>query len=400
MPRASDLHSLRRRSMTCLIIAEILAMSLWFVSAAILPEMIAETGLQPVQAAGLSSAVQLGFVLGALLIAVHGTADRYDPRFVFCTAAIVAALSNLGMILFEAGSTVQIAMRGVTGFCLAGVYPVGMKLAVGWSKQHRGLLVGLLVGALTIGSAAPHGIVLLGGADWRLTVSISSGLALVAAVLVLSVHLGPYHAKAPKFDPAALRLAWRFRPLRLAYVGYLCHMWELYAFWAWIAAALALSFEQAGQSEPVHLARITTLFAIAIGGVLCIPAGGFADRIGKARVAGLFMVLSAIAAFGTALTFGGPPALSIFFVLLWGAFVIPDSAQFSALVADAAPPERAGSLMTFQTALGFLLTVVTVQGAPLVAYYLGWPTTLALLGIGPVLGVEAMRRLNAVSISQ
>jgi len=394
-----NLQQSRRKSIICLIVAEIAAMSLWFVSTAILPEMTDESALHPMRAAALSSAVQLGFVLGAVLIAVQGTADRYDPRRVFCVAALVAALSNLGLILLEPGSLAQIATRGLTGFCLAGVYPVGMKIAVGWSTQNRGLLVGILVGALTLGSAMPHAIALLGEAEWRITVLISSALAHLSGTLVLAVRLGPHHARAADLDPAALILAWRSRPLRLAYAGYLCHMWELYAFWAWIAAALAVSFEQAGQSAAVELARLTTFGAIALGGVLCVPAGGLADRLGKARIAGVCMVLSAAAAFGTALTFGGPPALSILFVVLWGAFIIPDSAQFSALVADAAPAERAGSLMTLQTALGFLLTVVTVQGTPVVAAYLGWPATLALLGIGPVLGVEAMRRLNALTAS-
>lgn len=384
----------RRISIVCLVTAEIAAMSLWFVSAAVLPEMTSETGLDPTRAAALSTVVQLGFVLGAILIAVQGTADRYDPRVVFSLAAILAAISNLGLVLLEPGSIGQILMRGLTGLSLAGVYPVGMKIAVGWTLKSRGLLVGLLVGALTLGSAAPHAIALLGGPEWRITVLVASGLALFAAVLVLAVRLGPYHVKAPRFHPSSLGLAWKSRPIRLAFAGYLCHMWELYAFWAWIALALALSFEQAGRLDAVELARFTTFCAIALGGLLCVPAGGLADRLGKARIAGLCMVLSAAAAFGTAATYGGPPALSICFVLMWGAFIISDSAQFSALVADAAPAECAGSLITFQTALGFLLTAVTVQGAPVVAAYLDWPMTLALLGIGPVIGFEAMRRLQ------
>lgn len=386
----------RLASVSLLIIAEIGAMSLWFVSAAILPEMMAQSALTPGRAAALSSAVQLGFVLGAVAIAVQGTADRYDPRRVFALAATVAGLANLGLILLPSGSGTQIVLRGLTGFCLAGVYPVGMKIAVGWSRQSRGLLVGMLVGALTLGSAAPHAIALLGGADWRLTVIVASLLSLLAAALILTTRLGPHHARAPRFDPAALALAWRLRPVRLAYAGYLCHMWELYAFWAWIAAAMTLSFGAAGTAGAADLARATAFFAIALGGLACVPAGHLADRLGKARIAGLCMAGSAAAAFGTALTFGGPPMLSILFVIIWGLFVIPDSAQFSALVADAAPPEHVGSLMTLQTALGFLLTVFTVQGAPMAAAHLGWPATIAILGAGPVLGVEMMRRLASL----
>ena len=375
-----------------LIAAEICAMSLWFVSAAILPEITAEANLSATRAAALSAVVQVGFVAGAILMAVHGTPDRLDPRRVFAASAIAAALCNFALLVTEPGGDVQIVLRGLTGFFLAGVYPVGMKIAIGWSQTQRGLLVGLLVGSLTLGTAAPHGLALLGGADWRTTVVAAGVLAVCAGLMVLLTRLGPFHAVAPRFDPGALRLAWSHRPIRLAYAGYLCHMWEPYAFWAWIAVALTLSFEAAQHADAAHAARMTTFAAVALGRLLCVPAGAVADRWGKSRVAGLAMALSALAAFATAFSFGGPPALTILCVILWGAFVIPDSAQFSAMVADAATPERAGSLLALQTALGFMLTAFTVQATPMVAAAIGWPETLMLLGLGPVLGVEAMRR--------
>lgn len=382
------------RSIAVLVLAEMAAMSLWFVSAAILPEMTAEAGLSPSRTAALSTAVQIGFFFGAVALAVHGTADRYDPRLVFAMSAILAAACNAALLITPVGSNFQILLRGLTGVCLAGVYPVGMKIAVGWTLAQRGTLVGLVVGALTLGTAAPYVMALTGGADWRFTVTVASAAALGAALLIGLAELGPHHARAPRFDPAALTLAWRLKPVRLAYAGYLCHMWELYAFWAWIAVAGALSFQPSlGDEASVTAARVLAVVAIVLGALLCVPAGRLADRLGKARIAGFCMFVSAVAAFGTAVSFGGAPWITVIFVLIWGAFVIPDSAQFSAMVADAAPPERAGSLMTLQTALGFLLTAVSVQGAPVVAANLGWPTTLVLLGIGPLLGVEAMRRL-------
>ncbi len=381
------------RSMALLVVAEMAAMSLWFVSAAILPEMTAEADLGAGRAAALSSAVQIGFVLGALGIALHGTADRIDPRRVFAVSAALAALCNALLLFTPTGGNAQLLLRGLTGLFLAGVYPVGMKIAIGWSRKRRGLLIGLLVAALTLGSAAPHAIAIAGGAEWRVTAGAASMLALAAAGVILMARLGPHHAPAPPFDPRALRLALELRSVRLAYAGYLCHMWELYAFWAWIAAAMTVSFEPSLGASSGEAARLTAIAAIALGGVLCIPAGSIADRVGKARIAGLCMAGSGAAAFVTAVSFGGPPALTILAVLIWGALVIPDSAQFSALVADGAPPERAGSLMTLQTALGFLLTTVTVQGGPAAAAALGWPMTLVLLGLGPLLGVEAMRRL-------
>ncbi|WP_163851682.1 MFS transporter [Pseudooceanicola aestuarii] len=389
----------RTRSLLLLLLAEIGAMSLWFVSAAILPELTREAQIGPWRAGLLSTAVQLGFVLGAVALALHGTSDRFDPRRVFAASALVASAATMGLLVTPPGGIVQILLRGLTGLCLAGVYPVGMKIAVGWTLRRRGLVVGLLVAALTLGSAAPHGLALLGGADWRITVTLAALLSALAAGLVLMARLGPHHATAPRFDPATLRLAWTDRPLRLAYAGYLCHMWELYAFWAWIGVALTASLTLSGAVDPATTARLTTFVAIGLGGLVCVPAGALADRIGKARVAGAAMGLSGAFALATAAAFGGPPALIIALVIGWGICVIPDSAQFSALVADHAPADRAGSLMTFQTALGFLLTAFTIQTAPLLAAAIGWPVTLAVFGIGPLLGVEAMRRLHRLSRS-
>ena len=380
-------------SIGLLALAQVLAMSLWFVAAAILPELTAEAGLGTARVAALSSAVQIGFVLGALGLAIHGTADRHDPRRVLAVCALVAATANLALLVTPPGGAEQVALRLVTGAALAGVYPVGMKIAVGWGTRDRGLLVGLLVGALTVGSALPHLLAFTGGPDWRTTVALASVLAAAGGLLVLAIGLGPHHARAAAFDPGALRLAWTDRRIRLAFAGYLGHMWELYAFWAWIAAAATAAFVlPLGDAAP-DAARLLAFTAIALGGVLCVPAGALADRIGKARIAQVAMIVSGSAAVLTAVTLGGPLWLTVALVLVWGAAVIPDSAQFSALVADAAPPDRAGSLMTFQTALGFGLTFFTVQATPAVAAMIGWPATLGLMALGPAVGVVAMQRL-------
>lgn len=370
-------------------------MSLWFVSAAILPEIVAEGALGPGRAAALSSAVQIGFVAGALALAVHGTADRYDPRLVLLLSALVAAGANLALLVTPLGGAAQIGLRALTGAGLAGVYPVGMKILVGWGTRDRGALVGLFVGAITVGSALPHLLAFLGGPDWRATVIATSALATLGGLLGAAARLGPHHARSARFDPGALRVAWADRRVRLAYAGYLGHMWELYAFWAWIGAALAVSFAPRLGGDAVPAARLVTFAAIAVGGLLCQPAGRLADRIGKARVAEIAMQVSGSASLATALAFGGPVWLLALLVLVWGAAVIPDSAQFSALVADAAPGEHAGSLLALQTALGFTLTFFTVQAVPLVADLLGWRMTLGLLALGPAGGILAMRRLIA-----
>ncbi len=388
----------KTRSLSLLTLAVIAALSLWFVSAAILPEMLAEHPIAPVRQALLSSAVQVGFVIGALASAVLGLPDRLHPGRLFAACAALAALVNGALLFLPIGGTGAILARVATGALLAGVYPVGMKIAVGWGVKDRGFLVGLLVGAVTLGSALPHVIALGGGADWRATVTIASAASLAAAGLALAVRLGPHHATSPRFDPAVIRRAWTDRRIRLAYAGYFGHMWELYAMWTWAGVAMAAAFVPVlGEGEGLALARIVTFLAIALGGLGCIAGGWFADRIGKDTVAIIALAVSFASALAAALCFGGPVWLLAAIFLLWGASIVPDSPQFSALVADFAPPEQAGSLMTLQTAIGFALTFVTVQAAPLVADQSGWPVLLALLALGPAAGLIAMLRLRRLS---
>lgn len=388
---------MKTRSMVILLVSQVASMSVWFVSAAVLPQLIQEIPLSTMQQAALSSGVQLGFVVGALGSAVLGLADRYDPRRFFAVSAIGAGLSNAVLLVVSPDSAIAVVARFVTGALLAGVYPVGMKIAIGWGQKDRGLLVGALVGALTLGSASPHLISWLGGEDWRMTVAIVSVASVVSGLLCLAVKLGPYHATSPEFDFGVIREAWTNRRVRLAYIGYLGHMWELFAMWAWISAATAVSYSQTlAQANAEAFAKLTAFVAIASGGVACLFAGWLADRIGKAEVTIIAMVLSGSAAIAMALTFGGPVWLTFLIVIFWGITVIPDSAQFSALVADASRPDQAGSLMTLQTALGFALTFLTVQLTPSVAAAVGWPIVLASLAIGPIVGVIAMSRLKAL----
>ena len=385
------------RSLSLLMVAEIAGMSLWFMSAAILPDLTREFVISDVAQAALSSAVQIGFVCGAVVSALFGLADRFDPRRVFAICAVLAAFFNLSLLVFEPGGAITIFARFATGALLAGVYPVGMKIAVGWGKEDRGLLVGTLVGALTFGSAAPHLLALLGGADWRWSLVVASAASAAGGVLCLTAGLGPFHAKAPRMKIRAILTAWTNRKIRYAYAGYLGHMWELYAMWAWIGVALAVSFAaHMPTDEAVSLSRLIAFLTIAAGGVASILAGLAADRVGKANIAILAMAVSGSAALASAVTFGGPVWLTVLCVLVWGAAILPDSAQFSALVADYAEPDQAGSLMSFQTALGFALTFFTVQLTPLGAEWIGWPGVFALMAIGPALGILGMLRLRRV----
>ncbi|MEP2705644.1 MAG: MFS transporter [Roseibium sp.] len=385
------------RSLGILMIAEIAGMSLWFMSAAILPDLTREFEISEFRQAALSSAVQIGFVVGALISALLGLADRIDPRRFFAFCALTAALFNASLFIVEPGGWMSIFARFATGALLAGVYPVGMKIAVGWGQKDRGFLVGTLVGALTLGSAAPHLLALQGGTDWRWSLAVASSASALGGLLCLLAKLGPFHGTAPRMQIKSIMMAWTNPKIRYAYAGYLGHMWELYAMWAWIGVALTVSFSiQMSAEEALPLARLIAFLAIASGGVASVLAGIVADRVGKANIAILAMAVSGIAAIASALTFGGPVWLTIVCVLIWGAAVLPDSAQFSALVADYSPPEQAGSLMTFQTALGFALTFATVQATPLLADTIGWPSVFAIMAIGPALGIAGMLRLKQI----
>ncbi len=388
------------RSLVLLIVSQISAMSLWFVSSAILPDMAREFAISETRQAALASAVPVGFVIGALFSAVMGLSDRFDPRRVFAICALLAAASGACLLVVYPGGGASIFLRGFTGAMLAGVYPVGMKIAVGWGEKDRGLLVGLLVGALTIGSASPHLVAFLGGADWRLTILIVSGLTVISALLILLAGLGPYHRKAPKFDASVIAIAWTNKRVRYAYLGYFGHMWELYAMWAWIGVASLASYQYTmSQQAAVDLSKLTAFLAIGVGGIACVLGGYVADRIGKIQITILAMAVSGLAAVATALSFGGPVWITFVLILIWGVAIIPDSPQFSALVADASPPENAGSLMTFQTALGFTLTVFTVQLTPWLVSLLGWPIVLAAMGLGPAFGIYFMLKLRNLAKS-
>jgi hypothetical protein len=266
-----------------------------------------------------------------------------------------------------------------------------MKIVIGWGLRDRGTLVGILTGALTLGTASSYFVAFLGDADWRLVVALSSLIGGAGGLLALGAGLGPYHANVPRFTPAAILLIVTERRIRLPFFGYLGHMWELYAMWAWTATIAAASYAASiAPAEAVQLGKLTAALAIALGGLACMPAGLFGDRIGKAEVTIIAMTASGLAALLTAASFGGPVWLTFLFIIVWGIAIVPDSAQFSALIADGSPPQLAGSILTFQTAIGFALTVFTVQVTPIVADWIGWPRLICILAIGPALGVAAM----------
>jgi MFS family permease len=378
-------------SMTLLVVSQFCAMSLWFTAAAIMPDMTREQALDSTTQALLTSMVQAGFVAGALAISTSGLADRFDPRRIAAFAAFGAAAANAALLIADIGSAAAINARFATGALLAGVYPVGLKIAAGWGLRDRGTLVGILIGALTLGTASSYFAAFLGETDWRSVVITTSLVGAAGGLIVLGSGLGPHHARATRFTPAAILLIVTERRIRLPFFGYLGHMWELYAMWSWAAALAAASYGASlAAPQAIQLGKLTAALAIGLGAIACVPAGIFGDRFGKAEVTIAAMLGSGLAALATAASFGGPVWLTFALIVLWGIAIVPDSAQFSALIADASPPHLAGSLLTFQTAIGFALTIVTVQVTPLIAAHIGWPLLICILAIGPAFGIVAM----------
>lgn len=387
-------------SLVLIVAAQVLALALWFAGTAAGPSMARDAVLPAGFLPWLTSAVQAGFVAGTLASAALTLPDRLDPRRLIAGAALLGAAANALILALPVGHWAVLALRAVTGATLACVYPPGMKLAAGWADRNdTGLLVGLLVGGVTLGSAAPHLANALAGLDWRVTVAASSAAAVAAAVLVLAVRLGPRHAPAPPFRAAQVLALFRNRGTLLATLGYLGHMWELYAMWAWIGPYLSASFAAwhgAPDAAVGTRAAYATFAVMGAGAAGCVAAGLLADRAGRTRV-----TIWAMAASGTCCLLAGPafgahPALVVALGIVWGVTVVADSAQFSASVAELAEPGLAGTLLTAQTSLGFALTLATIQAMPWLVQRLGWQGgAFAVLAIGPALGCLAMARLRA-----
>lgn len=383
-------------SIGLLAISCVAVLSLWFAASVITPVLIAEYGIAPGRAAMLTTAVQIGFVAGSLTSAVLGLADRLDPRRLYCVCALLGAAANAGFLFVEPGSAVSILLRFATGAIMAGVYPVAMKLAVSWAKRDAGLLVGTLVGALTIGSALPHLFAFAGSLDWRVVMKTASLAAAFGALLVLAVGIGPGYRNSGRFDPQAAFAALRHRPLRLANFGYFGHMWELYAVWAWLGAYIAASFAESGVANAPSLARLVAFAAIGFGATGAFAGGYIADRVGRTALTIGALAVSGFCCIAAGPLFGAAPALVIALALVWGVSVIADSAQFSTGVAELSEPGTQGTMLTMQTAIGFAITVITVQGLPAWVALVGWQWAFLPLAAGPAFGIVAMARLRGL----
>ena len=387
----------RWRILALLSIAELLGMSLWFAGTAIAPQLAARWHLTSAETGWLTAVVQLGFVVGTATAALLNLADVIPARRYVATSAMLAAIANTALA-WAPDLGAALTSRFLVGFFLAGVYPPGMKMVATWFRTARGFAIGTLVGAITLGKATPYLVHALQGVHPEQVLLVASAGAAFAGLLVATGYRdGPHPFTRRPFAWGLVATVLRDRETRLAIGGYLGHMWELYAMWTWLPAFLAASFAaRAAAGHPALAPQVVDLFAfggIAAGGLGCVWGGLAAQRMGYARVVTLSMAVSGVCAATIGLAFGAPAWLLVPLAWLWGWFVVADSAQFSAMVTEAAPPHAVGTALTLQTSMGFLLTMATIQLVPALVERTGWPWAFTVLALGPVFGIAAIARL-------
>jgi MFS family permease len=387
--------SARWRVLALLAIAELLGMSLWFSGSAVVPALAQEWNLSESTAHWVTLSVQLGFVAGTALSAFFNLPDIISPRHLFTLTAVTGGIVNGWFALAAHDVYMAICLRFLTGMLLAGVYPPAMKILATWFRHGRGLALGVLVGALTLGKAAPYLVNAIGSANWRYNVLFVSLLAIAGGLIALVfVSDGPYTLPAARFDWRQLGRVFRNRGVRLASLGYFGHMWELYAMWTWIPFMIRASLSLR-KSDP-NLAEVASFLVIGCGALGCVIAGLIADRIGRTVVTSGAMAISGTCCLFIGLLFGAHPIWLLIVAAIWGASVVADSAQFSACVTELGEPQYIGTALTIQTCLGFLLTTISIELIPRIERITGWTYAFAMLAPGPLFGVLAMLRLRGL----
>ena len=380
-----------------LCLVELLGMSLWFTASAVTPQLQAQWHLTAGQAGWLTTVVQLGFVAGTAAAAMLNLADLWPAKWLVAGSCLLAAAAN-GLVAATGSYGFALTMRFFTGLFLAGVYPPGMKMMATWFVKNRGVAIGALVGALTLGKALPFLIRAFHDISAPMVIGTASIGAIIAGVLVATTyHDGPHTFERRPFDLTLVGTVVRHRETRLAIAGYLGHMWELYAMWSVIALFFYDRFATTDTAASARAYSGVVAFAVIAAGALgSVVAGKWADRIGRERVTIYSMIVSSICALAMGWTFHLAFALALVLALIWGFAIVADSAQFSAIVTEVAPKHAVGTALTLQTSLGFLLTAFTIWLTIRLHTAFDWRVAFGMLAIGPILGIFAMIRLKRI----
>ncbi len=380
------------RILPAIVFSQFAGTSLWFAGNAVIEQIQTDWSLPSSSLAHITSAVMLGFILGTFLFAFFSIADRYKATTVFFTCSLLGALANSSILILPAEYQNLLISRFLTGFFLAGIYPVGMKIASDWFAENLGKALGFLVGALVLGTAFPHLLRYLGSDfNWTHVLKGTSILASVGGIIMyLFVGEGPYQAKGGGFNPSQLLSIFKNKEFRSAAIGYFGHMWELYAFWAFTPVAIGYY----NQLNGTHLnTSLYSFLIIGIGAVGCVLAGVLSIKKGSAKVAFSFLFISGIACLLSPILYTNSSAVFIAAFLIWGLAVVADSAQFSTLNAQTCPKELKGTALTIVVCIGFLITIPSIQFIGYLNQILGTKWILTALCIGPLIGLLSVRKL-------
>lgn len=392
MPTSASVKSVPRYVLPAIVLAQFACTSLWFAGNAVLQEVVAQLHLATDSLRHVTSAVQLGFILGTLVFAVFTIPDRFSPSKVFAICAVLGAGCNL-LILGAGGMASLVLSRFLTGFCMAGIYPVGMKIASDYHQKGLGKALGFLVGALVLGTSFPHLLkALTEGLPWRYVIWATSGLALLGGLALWGlVPDGPFRRRSTRPEFRVFFQIFAQKDFRAAAFGYFGHMWELYTFWAFVPVMLtsyAAAHAGAGLSVPLWSFRV-----IAVGALACVAGGYLSEAVGSAKTAFGALLLSGLCCLVSPWLFSLSPPWFLGVLFFWGMAVVADSPQFSTLVAAAAEPSTKGTALTMVNSIGFALTIVSIQFLSFISGYLPAQNQYLVLAFGPLVGLWSMRRL-------
>jgi MFS family permease len=386
------------RILPIIVFSQFCCTSLWFAGNAVMPNLLLDFSLELTALGSLTSAVQFGFIIGTLVFAVLSIADRFSPSKVFFFCALIGALFNLGAVWDGNSLWSLIGFRFATGFFLAGIYPVGMKIASDYFQKGLGKSLGFLVGALVLGTAFPHLLrQVTQNIDWQLVIYITSALATLGGILLLAfVPDGPFQKRSQKPDFSAFFQVFKKKEFRASAFGYFGHMWELYAFWTFVPVIL-IAYQELHVNTEFNIPFLSFII-IGIGSVSCIVGGYISEKYGAKKTAGTFLFLSGLCCLISPLIiFYAPAEVFIFFLIFWGMVVIADSPLFSTLVAQNAPSDVKGTALTIVNSIGFAITIISIQLLNILRLEISPEFLFIILAIGPLLGLLGLFRNKSLA---